>query len=180
MCTSPPFFCGEFTYAQLNYTSTVDASAHQLRYGAKAVHLSCCKRQTSETKLSTTPFQNHQKFHTLPFPRFPELLATKTGGQNEIFCRNGVSWIILFLTNLHLSGNHFCCWWKLGPPNSPTNPTSSGPCVFAGHDSCRLGETRFDEIRGCHPTTVSGDLHQPKRFLVDIFPPWRRMVRAWF
>lgn len=52
----------------------------QLRYGAKAVHLNCCKRQTSETNLSTTPFQNHQKFHTLPFPRFPELLATKTGG----------------------------------------------------------------------------------------------------
>lgn len=164
----------------------------QLRYGAKAVHLNCCKRQTSETNLSTTPFQNHQKFHTLPFPRFPELLATKTGGPKwKKFCRNRVSWIILFLkTNLHLSGNHLLLVADLAHrihqriPHLPANLleskfSPSKPAFLLGMTH-RLGETRFDEIRGCHRTTVSGDLHQPKRFLVDIFPAWRRMVRAWF
>ena len=115
--TSPPFFGGEFTYAQLNYTSTVDASAHH------SVEIWC---QSRPSQLLQAPnLWNKIINHTLPKPpevphpsvsTFPGTFGHQNGGPKwKKFCRNRVSWIILFLkTNLHLSGNHFC-WLKTWP-----------------------------------------------------------------
>ena len=67
---------GEITSVELDYIFSVGASAHQLRHGEtrrkswEIYHLNWCKRQISEAKLSITPFQNPQKFHTLPLAHF--------------------------------------------------------------------------------------------------------------
>ena len=66
-------FPGEITSVELNciygwcFSSPIETSRCK---SWEIYHLNWCKRQISEAKLSITPFQNPQKFHTLPLPRF--------------------------------------------------------------------------------------------------------------
>lgn len=140
--TSPPFFGGEFTYAQLNYTSTVDASAHH------SVEIWC---QSRPSQLLQAPnFWNKVTNHTLPKP--PEVphpsVSTFPGtfGNEKKSAEIGLVGSFFFLKQISTFQGTIFAGWKLGPPNSPTNPTSSGQSlgvkvfpfqtgVFAGHDA---------------------------------------------
>ena len=120
--------------------------------------LNCRKCQTSEAKLSTTPFQNHQKFHTLPFPRFPELLTPstrKTGGRNDFFSAEMDSvGSFFFLKRISTFQGSIFVGENLAHRIHQRIPHLPGHAFLLGMTH-RLGEISFDEITGCHPTTVS-------------------------